>query len=184
VARQQVTLALAQDSVLEYLPQETILFDGAQARNEFRVELGDGARYAGWEIVCLGRRASGERFQNGQYRQALAVRRNRQLLWHEASVLAGDDPLIDSAVGLGGASVFGGMIVAAGAAPTDLIDQARAILPREALRWGVTALPEIVSARFLGHSAEAGREWFEALRGIFRPWYAGCMAVRPRLWST
>ena len=49
------------DAILEWLPQETIVFDGARSRMDTRVQLGAGSRYFGWEILCLGRSASGER---------------------------------------------------------------------------------------------------------------------------
>src|SRR5262245_60723646 len=56
------------DGTLEWLPQETIVFDGALAELECEVRLGSAARYLGWEIVCLGRTGSGERFSRGTLR--------------------------------------------------------------------------------------------------------------------
>ncbi len=50
------------DGALEWLPQETIVFDGARARSTTQVELAGDARFLGWEIACLGRPANGEGF--------------------------------------------------------------------------------------------------------------------------
>ena len=48
---------------LEWLPQETIVFDGALRRHRHASRpRRRRARYIGWEIVCLGRTGSGERF--------------------------------------------------------------------------------------------------------------------------
>src|SRR5690606_39068583 len=42
------------NAVLEWLPLETILYAGARARAETRVELGPGSHFVGWDISCLG----------------------------------------------------------------------------------------------------------------------------------
>ena len=55
---------------LEWLPQETIVFDGALADIACEVNLGADASYIGWEILCLGRAGSGERFSQRQDRAA------------------------------------------------------------------------------------------------------------------
>ncbi len=183
-AQQLTHFAVDNGAALEYLPQETIIFDGALTRIETTVDLGESGTYAGWDIVCLGRRASGETFRYGHLHQRLTIRRGQHLLWHEAASIAGSDPMLASPVGLSGASVFAALVVAAGSAPADVIAAARAVLPRDGLRWGITAPPGIVSARYLGHHAEAARDWFAGLWEILRPWYAGLAAVRPRLWST
>ncbi len=183
-SRQETRVAIGENATVEYLPQETIVFDGARTWIEAEASLGPGARYAGWEIVSLGRRASGERFARGSFRQRLSLRREGRRIWYDAASIEGGDRLMAAAAGLGGAGVFATLVVAAGAAPADLVAAAREIRPRDGRRWGVTALPEIFAARYLGDHAEAAREWFEGLWRVLRPWYAGCQAVRPRLWST
>jgi urease accessory protein len=65
-ASQCIELSVAEGAMLEWLPQETIVFDGAQARMETRVSLAADSNYIGWDILCLGRAASGERFEHGK----------------------------------------------------------------------------------------------------------------------
>ena len=48
---------LATDGILEWLPQENILFAGTHARLSTQVDLDPGARFIGWEIQALGRPA-------------------------------------------------------------------------------------------------------------------------------
>src|SRR5690349_2631589 len=57
VARQAISLESA--GTLEWLPQETIVFDGARAELDFEADLAPGARLIGWDLVCLGRTGSG-----------------------------------------------------------------------------------------------------------------------------
>ena len=54
-ASQRIDFTVAAGATLEWLPQETIVFDGARARMETRVSLAADSRYIGWDILCLGR---------------------------------------------------------------------------------------------------------------------------------
>ncbi len=84
------SLAIAAGAALEFLPPETILFDGARLRRETVIELGPGAGFLGGDIVVLGRRARGERFTNGFLREVWEVRRGGKLVWGDALHLEDD----------------------------------------------------------------------------------------------
>jgi len=58
-ASQRIDLTVGAGATLEWLPQETIVFDGARARMETRVTLAADSRFIGWDILCLGRAAAG-----------------------------------------------------------------------------------------------------------------------------
>ena len=58
-----VALDLADGAWLEWLPQETILFDGARLRRRLRVDAAAQARLLAIDMLVFGRRARGERFQ-------------------------------------------------------------------------------------------------------------------------
>jgi urease accessory protein len=182
VARQASRFDVMGAAVLEWLPQESIVFDEADAAIEAAVQLDDGSVYAGWEILCLGRRASGETFRRGAVSQALEIRRAGRLIWNDRIALAGGDRLLTSPVGLNGRHVAGAMVVASPEPlPADLLEACRA-QPSEAGEGRITTLPKIVSARYLGDSAEHAKNYFESLRCILRPWYAALHAERPRIW--
>jgi urease accessory protein len=95
---------------------------------------------------------------------------------------------MQSLVGLGGNAVSASFVIAAGAVPAEVLASCRQIQPKLALdmhaRYGVTALPEIFSARYVGQSAQSARAYFEALWQILRPWYLGQQSARPRIWNT
>jgi urease accessory protein len=72
----QLTRAAVGDgSVLELLPQGTILFSKARAEFRTLVDLHPGARLLAWDMACLGRPGSGEAFAEGSYSQGMELRR-------------------------------------------------------------------------------------------------------------
>ncbi|MDO8412634.1 MAG: urease accessory protein UreD [Gallionellaceae bacterium] len=183
-ASQSLAFTLAEHAVLEWLPQETIIFDEAEALLTTHVELANDACYAGWEIICLGRQAAGEKFTSGRLRQRTQIFRDELPIWGEFADLRGNDKLLISPVGLNGCTVAATFLIAAGVTPPDVLQACRAIRPQDQAIAGVTALPEIFAARYLGHNAHHARYYFEALWAILRPWYAGQPARRPRIWNT
>lgn len=183
-AAQHIELSAQENAVLEWLPQENIVYDAAQLTWDARVELAESARYAGWEITCLGRQACGEKFHVGNLRQSLQIYRSSRLIWGEHANVKGGDKLLASPVGLRGCPVSATFVVAAGATSPQLLESCRTVLPADDGRAGVSALPEIFVGRYLGHSAQAARHYFEALWAILRPSYAGVAAQRPRIWNT
>lgn len=182
-AAQRLDFRIAAGAVLEWLPQETIVFDGARARMETRVSLAGDARYLGWEILCLGRTASGERFAHGGVQLATRIERDGRPLWLERGALAGDDPMLASPAGWTGATVCGTLALAA---PHDasLLAACREVAPADGARHGLTALPGLLLARYLGDNSEAARHWFARLWEILRPTALGRAAVIPRIWNT
>jgi urease accessory protein len=181
LARQRLAFDVA--GTLEWLPQETIVFDGARAELDCEVNLAPGAAFLGWDIVCLGRTGSGERFGRGSYRFATRVRRAGRLLFQERGLVQGGARLLDSAAGLGGHPVWGTMFASFPGADEKILVQARQPRPSEG-EGAVTLLPGILLARYLGDSSEAAKRYFAALWGTLRPAVCGRAAVEPRIWRT
>ncbi|MBV9189165.1 MAG: urease accessory protein UreD [Betaproteobacteria bacterium] len=164
-ARQSLDFNVA--GTLEWLPRETIVFDGALAELDMRVDLADSARFIGWEVVCLGRRGAGERFQRGRLKLALDVVRGGRTLFMEKGEIEGGGRLMRSPVGLGGRSVFGTLIAT--------YEGPRLAVPELAM----SQLPGLLVARYLGDSSEAALRAFTSVWKLLRP-----SAVEPRIWST
>jgi len=184
VASQHLQFDLAHGSCLEWLPQENILFDGSMLDFSAEINLESEAVYAGWEFLCFGRQAKGERWLSGQLQQRLMLKREGQLIWQEQAALKAGDRFFESRIGLAGNVVSASFVVAAGNVPNELLEQCREQQADQHSKFGVTALPQVFSARYIGMSAPAARHYFEALWQILRPWYASCAAVRPRIWNT
>ena len=168
---------------LEWLPQETIVFDGARSALATTIDLAPGATFLGWDLVCLGRRGSGERFTRGRFAFDTRLRRDGALLWMERGALAGGSRLLASPAGLGGRSVYGTLVLAADAIAPDWVAACRAIAPEEG-EGAVTRLPGVLLARYLGESGECARDYFRRLWHSLRPAVAGREACDPRIWAT
>ena len=181
-AQQKNAFVVAQDGCLEWLPQETIVFDGALARLQTEVSLDAGARYIGWEVLCLGR-GSGARFEHGQCHSSVMVSRGGKPLWLERGGIAAGGLLMTSPAGLNGKTVCGTLIaVAENVADVD-VSECREVTAKSG-ETAVTRLPGVMVARYLGDSSEAARQYFVAVWQRLRPVVAGRIAVAPRIWST
>ena len=176
-SRAQQSLRFEIDGTLEWLPRETIVFNGALASFECSVELRNDARYIGWEVLCLGRSGSGERFEKGEIQLEQRISRDGRLLWRERGCIEGGGRIMSSPAGLGGRSVCGTMVAAAPVAIDHHRKEAPACL-------ALTVLPGVLIARYLGDSSEEAMRAFAALWSLVRPAVAGRVAVEPRIWRT
>lgn len=188
-AGQTLDFEIAPGAALEWLPQESIIFDGARARMETRIRLAKGACYLGWEVLCLGRRAADERFDHGELRLLTRIEQEGSLIWAEQGSIAGGSDLLASPIGLSGFSVCATLLAAGGlgnlAVGSDVLAAARAIAAPEAgALHGLTALPQLLVARYLGHSSEAARAWLTDLWRLLRPAMLDREARTPRIWNT
>ncbi|WP_095101868.1 urease accessory protein UreD [Pseudomonas sp. Irchel 3A5] len=180
-AYQQLDLSVAPGATLEWLPQETIVFSAAQAELTTRINLQGDARLLYWDVVALGRPASGERFKTGHFQAHLDVRRDGKLLWHERQRIIGGDGLLDSPIGLDGKTVFGTLLVT-GNIDSELLEACRAV--PNLVRGDLTQLPGLLVARCLADEALHARAWMIELWKLLRPALLGREAVAPRIWST
>lgn len=189
-AIQKLTLRVADDACLEWLPQEAILFDGARAVQHSRIELAPRAALFGWDIVQLGRLAAGEQWNTGHWRQQLEILREGRRVWLERAAMAADDPIRASPLGLAGHAVFGSAWITSPQLIQDhthALHAAREALAAEAGRVGLTWLPapaHLLLARAVGGSGHQVRALFETLWHTLRPWLAGRAPQRPRIWAT
>lgn len=182
-ASQALRFTVEDGAALEWLPQETIAFDGALAELSCRVELAPQASYLGWEVLCLGRQASGERFVSGELRLATELWRGEACLYRERGRLRGGDALLTSPVGLGGASVCATLVAVSPRLPALSLAELRAVDERGG-RAGVTRLPHVLVARWLGDSSERARHYLTSLWSLLRPALLARPATSPRIWAT
>ena len=176
-------IRVAEGGVCEFLPQESIVFDGALGTLATEVELVGSAVFIGAEMLCLGRTGAGERFTRGGLALRTRISRDGRPLWLERGVLEGGSALLEAAVGLDGAPVSATLLVAAPACDAGLLEAWRAIEP-VAGRGAVTLLPGLLVARWLGPACEPGRAWLARLWGAARPAVAGRAMQVPRIWNT
>ena len=183
VARSDTVLRARDGALLEWFPQETMLFDGARSAIRLRVELAGDARFIGWDVTNLGRTASGERFESGCMHQTLELLRSDAMCWCERVVLEGGSRALQSGAILNGAPVFGTLIAAGGGVDDGVLGACRSESPVSG-DGAVTRLPGVLVARYRGDSAHAARTYFATLWRVLRPALAGREAVPPRIWNT
>jgi urease accessory protein len=176
-------LAVAAQATLEWLPQETLAFDGARAAIATRIELARGAQFIGWEVVALGRSASGERFEHGRFRQSIEVHDDSGLAFCERAVLEGGSAALQSGAVLDGSPVFGTLLVAGTTVADEHLAACRTICcPSGAV--AVTRLPRVFVARYRGDSTTSARTYLASVWQALRPAVLRRAAVPLRIWST
>jgi urease accessory protein len=187
VARQSHALTVEAGGTLEWLPQETIVYDGASVEIETRVDLASGARFFGAETLCFGLPARREPFGRGSCRQIFDLRRNGAPILIERGRFEGGAPVQEAVWGLGGATVLT-LIVAAPAPEAAVVDGLRALAATTPVgdRAAVTVLGEgaALVVRHLGSGAERARAFAQAIWQSVRPALLGRAATAPRIWAT
>lgn len=176
-------LEVGSGGVCEWLPQESIVFDGALGDLATEVSLRGDACFIGSEMLCFGRTGSGERFARGELTMRARIERDGRPLWLERGVVEGGEALLGSKVGLRGLPVSGSLLVAWPRCDAALLEAWRAVEPVAGV-GAVTLLPGLLVARWLGPSCEPGRAWFARLWAAARPVVAGRAAQVPRIWNT
>ncbi len=184
-ASQQLTLKVSRCGTAEWLPQESIVFSGAQAHMQARIELAEGACFIGNETLCFGRRASGEAFASGRIGLQTQIDLDGRPLWREQGWIEGGSPFLQSPIGLAGFTVCSTVLAAGAMIDVEILAACRAVRADETgAQCSVTSLPALTVGRYLGHSTEAARAWFVGLWSILRPALLGCPAQVPRIWAT
>jgi urease accessory protein len=180
-ARQAQRFRVGPGATLEWLPQETILFDGCRVDSEVDVELAPDAHFTGWEIVCLGRDERG--LTQGTYSQRWRVSRAERVIWAERGDWAGGEEPLVAPWGLAGRRVFGTLVSTGGS--DALVEAIREALEPSAEDWlGVTRLRDVLVARYLGYSAEVAKRLFAQVWALVRQDLSGRHAMCPRVWAT
>ena len=181
---QHVCLKVGDGASLEWLPMENIIFSGASAHLSTQVELqGDGI-FIGWEITCLGRKASEETFSSGSLKQTLTISRDGQLLFKDRLHLKAASRLQTSRAGLQDKSVFGSFVITSD--PEFNYGEFQQTI-NEKIAPGFIAITQkknVLIARVLADNGEDARFAFESLWEALRPLVLQRQACPPRIWNT
>lgn len=179
-ARQHVSFDVR--GALEWLPQETIVYSGSLAEMRTDIRLARNATYVGWEVLCLGRTGSGERFSAGNCMLATQIWRDGALLWNERGRIEAGGAWLQSPAGFSGRTVCG-TLLAAGTVDDACLACCRTERPVSG-DVAVTRLPGLLVGRYLGDSGEAAKRYFKKLWAVLRPALLQREAVEPRIWRT
>lgn len=184
-ARQSLRLQAARGASLEWLPLETIVFNGAHAAWRTDIDLDTAGSAIAADLVCLGRPAAGESFESGEIRWCTNMRRAGRLIFHEQVQLRGGSGALSARAGLAGHSAFGSLLIAPGhASCSAIVECVRETLTDVPGDWAITALPELAVLRWRGPGAEAGWRVLRSAWAACRPLVIGREACPPRIWAT
>lgn len=187
---QNTTLRVAAGASLEWLPLENIAYPNANGAMRTRVDLAQGARFAGWEVTSLGLPACGEPFAGGQLLQRLEIFRECIPLQVESLHLTGDE-ILNARAGLQGLPVNGLLVMGpfdsfGNALDEEIFEYCREIIAAHEPRCiaGITRVGEMLAVRVLGHCAFEVRGLLTELWEQLRPIWLGRAACAPRIWRT
>jgi urease accessory protein len=176
-ARVQNLFRVGAGGHLDWLPQETILFEGAAVARDTTVELEEDATCLLLESVIIGRRAMGETVKRLAFQDRRTVRRDGALVHLEPTTLCNDTVTGDRAALLGPARAYAS-IVAIGPAYPDRLAGLRAVLDEAGVSSGASALPGKLCLRMLAVDALAMRRQILRALAVLRS-----DAPLPRVWQ-
>ena len=184
-ARQQIHIHVEAGACLEWLPQETIVFNGAVYQQQMTVELSPGASWLAWEITRFGRTARKERFVQGDWRSHTEIWQQGRPLWIDRQWLPGGEAVLDSPHGLAGQPIVGTLIWIGQPVSSEIIDNARSLWTATQRQGeaGVTQTQEQgLLCRYRGSSTTEVRNWFTEVWQCLRLTYLGRTVSKPRVW--
>jgi urease accessory protein len=171
---------------LEWLPQETIFFPGANAGLNTEIQLDTEASYIGWEVHCLGRPTNNEAFTSGKLLLSVDLKRADQLIYKERLAINSSEDL-KALAGLNGFPVMATLLALP--ATTEALELARQhcqdFTEKNSAGFATpTLLDDVLVVRYLGNSTEQAHRLFRNIWLSIRPLINGRDAVPPRIWST
>jgi urease accessory protein len=179
-----LSLRVGAGAWVEWLPQETILFEGARLARRSEAVVAPGGRLMAGEMLVFGRRARGERFARGRLHDAWRLRRGTELVWADALHFEGEvGRLIAHPAGGDGAAALALLLYVADDAASWL-EPARDILAGSSCRAAATVVNGVLLARLIGREAQSVREGLAHLAASLRAAIAGLPARLPRVWAT
>jgi urease accessory protein len=189
-AYQHIHIQVKQNAVFEWLPQETMLFDGANASSETLIQLDETASFIGWDMLVIGRQARQEIFSTGAYKNQFKLCRDQQLLVADTLSFKGNDRWLSSCLGMHGRAVMGSFWAVppehfrASSVLEEHIDLIRELMMRMNVPVTLTLLGDVICARYLGNNVRHCHDAFAAIRAKLRRYWFDLDEEFPRIWRT
>jgi len=180
---QHTKLNVASGGTLEYLPQETLAFNGSKGEQTTTIELETGAKCLGWEILALGRPVSNLPFVTGHLEQRFSLYMDGKPLWLERQILDPTHARFTGKWGQGGATVQATLWVVGLDNEAGAIEAVRAQLP-ESKHWAITRRRGVVLLRYLGNERNEAWAVCQQAWEVLRPLLTSKDASVPRIWLT
>ena len=193
VQQQRVTLTVADGASLEWLPMETLIYDGANGRLTTRVELRGSARFIGLDMICIGRPHSQLPFVSGRAEQRLQIFQDGKPVLIERLLLDAAQPHWQQPAGFNGCHVAATLVAAGVPNAQQTAEQLREAITELAVPASASALAEqfsvsvrlnLLLVRYLGNNSEYGNRILRQVWTHLRPLIWQRPACAPRIWNT
>ncbi|MDR3451910.1 MAG: urease accessory protein UreD [Rhodoferax sp.] len=188
-ALQRTHVALEPGARMEWLPQETLCYDGCLATNRLSLDLAPRAELIGWDVTALGLPQAGRPFERGSFCQHIEL----PGVWLERGRIdATDTRLLDSPLGLAGQRCLASIFFVTGSGlergrRQQALDVARGVVEAHPLRNTAGATSpngQVVVVRALAPLVEPAMDLMKQVWAVWRVHFWGLAASRPRMWAT
>jgi len=185
LATQMQTVTLTENVEVEWLPQETLFFNRYRVINSLKFVLSKASnKLIAWDVVGLGRPASGEGFEQGELQQSLEVWVEDKLIFVDRLKISPQTNLLTSASALAGNVLFATAVFY----QNEFSEQKKLLELLQAVEWplpvGVTQMNSLVVMRVLASELDEIKQvLFDAWK-IARPAILNVPVVKPRIWNT
>ena len=189
-AYQHINIHLQGNAIFEWLPQESMLFNGAHACSETLIHLDSQSSFIGWDMLVIGRQARHEQFSEGVYNNHFKLFRGDQLLVADCLHFQGNDRWLRSCLGMNGHAVMGSFwaVSPENYRHSHLLEEhialIRELMTRMNAQVTLTLLGDVISARFLGDDVRQCHDAFAAIRAKLRQYWFNLDEEFPRIWRT
>ncbi|MCB1489111.1 MAG: urease accessory protein UreD [Bauldia sp.] len=177
VARLDTRLEVAPHGRLEWIPQETILFERSALHRRLEAAVAGSATLLAAEAILLGRAAMGEELRDIEFRDVWRIRRDGVPVFAEGTRLDGDTVSTMAGKAIGGSANAFATVVLVSPGAEALLERAREALSGDACEAGVSAWNGMLVARML---ARGGQGLRVALTGLLETLRGMAM---PRVWN-
>ena len=174
----RTVIKIEDGSTLEYLPQESILFDGAKLNRAVNISLGARSCLLLSEMFVLGRWAMNEDFTRGIFLDRWSIDVAGQPIWREGLRIEGGLSSLSSSLGFANARALA-TIFYAGANAAEVLGLARDVIGP---MGGATIVRGMLVVRMLGNEAGMLKQQLGEIISIIRAAALGRPAEVPRVW--
>jgi urease accessory protein len=186
MAHQTIDIQIDSGAYLEWLPQESIIFNDARYRQDLKINLAANSHVFLWEINRFGRSARGETFCQGQWRSHTEIWQDGHPLWIDRQHLNGSETAVTSNHGLGGFPIVATLAWIGDPVTPELVQKARSLWEQRSRctygEAGVTRLSQGLLCRYRGSSTPEVRNWFSEVWQLLRLGFRGRPSCPPRVW--
>ncbi len=184
-AWQSQDLTVKENACLEWLPQETILFDGARVDSTTKIQLERQALFMGWEIVSFGRPVCNEEFTTGLFKQSFEIWRSGEPLLIDKITIQDRAEVFSSLWGLQAQPVMG-LLTIVNDDPHALREATNIIqgMIEDVSRLSVTVMEDVLVCRCLDTNSMAIRNTFIRIWKAIRFVSIHKQPCEPRIWAT